>query len=147
MSGTGPVNPSEPGQQGPGHGGRKVHHRAGRPNQADALDRLSLRQVRNDGKFPEINIVRCDVALLTLDRPVKNLSELGSRKITGVELRDDTGSGVRIENNRGYKAKTDHLEVTIRNAPVFYDDSRNIIESEGDVTVVDRQRVPIPDGN
>lgn len=98
-------------------------------------------KTRTEGKFPEINTIQCKVAIFTLDRPVKDLMELANRKIVKLELRGD--EGVKFVNNRGTQTKTDDIEVTIKNAPVFYDETLNLIWSDGLVQLVERA-IPNP---
>ena len=40
----------------------------------------------SDGKAPEINTVRSDIAYLTFDQPIANAHDMGNRKIVGGEL-------------------------------------------------------------
>ena len=79
---------------------------------------------RRDGKFPEINTVKCDFAFLTLDEPVKLPSELANRKVTAIELRGN--SGVTLTNNRRTPDKSDDIEVFVARSPLFYEESRNL---------------------
>ena len=92
-------------------------------------------------KHPEINTVKCDLAFLTLDRPIKSVSEMSARKIISVELRG--GGGVTIRNNRKTpQDKTDDIVLEVTNAPLFYDDQRGEIWSEGFVRMTDYQTQP-----
>jgi hypothetical protein len=91
------------------------------------------------GDFPEISTLRCDVAYLTLDRPIGNFGELNGRKVIAVELR---GRQIAITNNRGTAEKGDDLDVLITNAPLFYDERRDLISTDGIVCLSDYQTKP-----
>lgn len=94
------------------------------------------------GAFPEINTIQCEIAYLTLDRPVQNFTELSSRRIIGVELRGSRG--VTIINNRRTQEKNDDIEVNITLAPVYYEERTNKIWSEGFVKLLDTASQPKP---
>ncbi len=97
---------------------------------------------RQDSKFPEINTIQCEMALLTLDRPVTSPTELNNRKIMAVELRGSRG--IVMVNNRRTPEKTDDIEVRISGGPMFYDERRNLIWSDGYVQLLDSQTQPDP---
>ncbi len=90
---------------------------------------------KGDTSYPEINTIQCDFAYLTLDRPVSNFTELTSRRVIAIELRGS--SGVTIVNNRRTPEKNDDIEVTIKSAPVYYEERTNKIWSEGFVKLLD----------
>jgi hypothetical protein len=96
-----------------------------------------------DGITPEIHTVRSDVAYLTLDKPISNMAELGSRKIIKVELQALAGGKgkkeIIIKNNRATPSEDDDLTVLITKQPLFFEESRNLIWSKGDVALEDRQ--------
>ncbi|MCS7044747.1 MAG: hypothetical protein NZO58_00170 [Gemmataceae bacterium] len=94
------------------------------------------------GPFPEITTVQCQVAYLTLDKEVKTIMELQHRKIVGVELQGSTG--VTITNNHRTPAKSDDIEVTIKLAPVYFEEASNRIWTEGFVRLVDSSSQPNP---
>src|SRR5262249_50038531 len=51
---------------------------------------------RGDNQFPEINTIRSRDAWLEFDRPVHHITEMGSRKLIGGELKGD----IIVVNNR-----------------------------------------------
>ena len=65
--------------------------------------------------FPEITTVKGKVALLTFDRPLKKITEIGNRKIIAAELIDD----ITIKNNRG-TIRTDDDAVMDTQGPIYY---------------------------
>lgn len=91
------------------------------------------------GDFPEITTLRCDTALLTLDKAIANFSELNGRKVIAVELR---GKQISITNNRGTAEKSDDLDVLVTNAPLFYEESRDRISTDGVVCLTDYASKP-----
>src|SRR5262249_22889335 len=97
---------------------------------------------RNNAKFPEIDTVRCDEAFLTMDRPVTKMGDLSNRRIVGVELR--AKNGVLIINNRGTVEKNDDIELRITNGPLFFDDNKNLVWTDGFVQVLDIGTQPHP---
>ncbi len=97
---------------------------------------------KGDTSYPEINTIQCDFAYLTLDRPVSNFTELTSRRVIAIELRGS--SGVTIVNNRRTPEKNDDIEVTIKSAPVYYEERTNKIWSEGFVKLLDTSSQPNP---
>lgn len=97
---------------------------------------------RPDARYPEINTIVCEIAILTFDRPVASVAELSNRKIKAVELRGSRG--VTVINNRRSPEKNDDIEVHVANAPVYYEEHRNLIWSEGYVQLLDLQSQPKP---
>ena len=91
------------------------------------------------GNFPEISTLRCDVAYLTLDRPIGNFGELNGRKVIAVELK---GRQITITNNRGTAEKGDDLDILVTNAPLFYEERRDLIWTDGIVCLSDYQTKP-----
>jgi hypothetical protein len=107
--------------------------------------------------FPEITTVQSEAAYLTLDRPVKTLSELSSRKVTKVEL---VGRDIILINNRKTPKKGDDLEVRLSSNPelhprktepemvgkarLVYDEMRNLIWSDDHVKLLDTKDQPNP---
>ena len=98
---------------------------------------------KGDGAFPEINTIQCEEAYLTLDKAVTNLTELTSRHIIGVELRG--AEGVNIVNNRRTPEKNDDVEISIKLAPVYYEERTNKIWTEGFVKLLDTVLAARPD--
>jgi lipopolysaccharide export system protein LptA len=82
--------------------------------------------------FPEITSVRGEVAYLTFDRPVNNLTDLDKRRVVGCELigkrrnenapQDprEVGNGILIVHNRSTEGRDDDLSVFIPRGPVYY---------------------------
>lgn len=93
-------------------------------------------------KIPEINTLRCDEAYLTLDRPVSTTTEIGNRKLIAVELRGK--SGITIKNNRGTLEENDDIELFIPDSPLFFEDKRNLIWTDGPIQLLDKQSRPHP---
>lgn len=96
---------------------------------------------KGDG-YPEINTIQCETAFLHLDKKVSNFTELTSRRVIGVELHG--AGGVTIINNRHTAEKNDDIEVTIKQAPVYYEEKTNKIWSEGFVRLLDTSQQPNP---
>ncbi len=90
----------------------------------------------------EINTVRCDEAILTLDRPVRESHELANRKVVAVELR--ARDGVAVRNNRQTPELHDDVDLRITNGSLFYEENRNLIWTDGYVKLQDLQAKPDP---
>jgi hypothetical protein len=92
-----------------------------------------------EGKFPEINTVRCNVAYLTFDQPITNPADMGKHKVAMAEL-----SGyVEVINNRRTPQRDDDLSVFTQ-GPVFFKDSEHHIWTEEVVRLKDLQSKPDP---
>ncbi len=101
--------------------------------------------------FPEINTVQCEVAYLTLDRPVNNSMEISNRKVIAIELR---GRDIILVNNRKTPQKNDDLEVRISRpqlrpdeeikASLYYEEAKHLIETADYVKLLDTQTQPNP---
>jgi hypothetical protein len=102
-----------------------------------------FRKSRGDGAFPEINIVQCPIAYLTLDQPVTNPTELNNRKITEIELLGGK-TGIHMSNNRRTAEKSDDIELFIYNAPMYYNQQKNLIWTDGYVRLWDNKTQPHP---
>jgi hypothetical protein len=94
-----------------------------------------------DGKFPEINTVRCLTAHLTFDHPITNPADMGRYKITLAEL----AGQVEVVNNRRTPARDDDLNVFTQ-GPVWYKEAEHRIWTDKDCPVVlkDLQSKPDP---
>src|SRR5207244_13489002 len=88
---------------------------------------------RGDGKFPEVNTIQSDVALLTFDQPIVNMTDIGSRKIVGAELK----AHIIIINTRRTPQKMDDIEVRVDDEPMYYDEKLCKIWSGGHVQLLD----------
>ncbi len=95
---------------------------------------------RGDQKFPEINTISSDQALLTFDQPIVSITDVGNRKIIGAEVKGN----IVIVNNRRTKQKTDDIEVRVDNKPLYYDDKQNKVWTEGHVQLLDTLTRPHP---
>src|SRR5205823_14652904 len=69
------------------------------------------------GKDAEINTVRGDVAILTFDKPIANITELGSRHV----VRGQLSGNVEIVNNRRTEQRDDDVSVFTQ-GPIVYDE-------------------------
>jgi lipopolysaccharide export system protein LptA len=93
---------------------------------------------RNDGRFVEINTVRCNQAYLTLNQPVKSPTELNNRKIIAAELIGD----VRIVNNRRTPERFDDLTLYINKGPVYYEEAKHKIWTSDSIYMKDLKNSP-----
>jgi lipopolysaccharide export system protein LptA len=119
---------------------------------------LAMFKVR-PGQSPEINTVHSDVALLTFERPVKTLAEIGERRIVGCELESDPHTlshdprrgMIFVVNNRSTPTTDDDL-VLETPGPVYYreaaqanlplDKARPQIWTAAAVRMVDHRNAP-----
>jgi lipopolysaccharide export system protein LptA len=94
-----------------------------------------------DGKFPEINTIRCLTAHLTFDHPIANPADMGRYKVTLAEL----AGQVEVINNRRTPARDDDLNVFTQ-GPVYYQEAEHRIWTRPDCPVVlkDLQSKPDP---
>ncbi len=101
------------------------------------------------GREPEINTIRGDIAILTLDQPISGPLDMGKRKIVAAELRgvqnpdnprDDVP--IFIRNNRHTLRQDDDIQVKINKGPVFFDDEKRLIHTDDDVELRDLQSKP-----
>jgi hypothetical protein len=92
-----------------------------------------------DGKFPEINTVRSDIAYLTFDQPITSPAEMGKHKIVGGELIGN----VKIVNNRRTPERDDDLDV-FTPGPVFYKEEDHHVWTDAVVELKDEQSKPDP---
>jgi hypothetical protein len=95
---------------------------------------------RGEDSYPEINTIRSDEAYIRFDQPITNLQDVGNHKIVGAELR----GVVNVVNNRRTPQKFDDLHARITQAPVFFDDQKNLIWTDGFVKLIDTQAQPEP---
>ena len=94
------------------------------------------------GGYPEISTIQCEIAYLTLDHPVKLLSELNNRKVIAIEMRGSRAREIKLSNNRRTAEKSDDVDVFITNGYLFYEERRNLIWSDGIVNLTDCQTKP-----
>jgi hypothetical protein len=92
-----------------------------------------------DGGYPEINTVRSEQAILQLDRPINNITEIGNRKIVGAVLNRD----IQVVNNRRTPERTDDLSLyTV--GPMVFDDAKHLICTGTEVKLIDTKTQPQP---
>jgi hypothetical protein len=94
------------------------------------------------GAFPEISMIRCDMAILTLDKPVTQFSELNSRKVIAVEMVGRQPHFITLSNNRRTKEKHDDVDVLITNGNLFYEERDDRIFTSGVVCLTDHSSKP-----
>jgi lipopolysaccharide export system protein LptA len=92
-----------------------------------------------DGRFPEINTVRANVAWLTFDRPIVHPADMGKHKIVAGELKGN----VDIVNNRRTPERDDDLTLFTQ-GPLFFKDDEHHIYTEKEVEIKDLQSKPDP---
>jgi lipopolysaccharide export system protein LptA len=85
-----------------------------------------------DGKFPEINTVRCDRAWLTFDRPITTPADMSKAHIVLAEL----NGHVEVINNRRSPQRDDDLTI-FTPGPVFYKESEHRIWTD------DEEKIPV----
>lgn len=103
--------------------------------------RLALfREEKADCQFPEVNTISSDNAWLTFDQPIANMTDIGTRKIVGAELK----GGIVIINNRRTPQKSDDLEVRVDEQSLFYDERPNKVWTSGYVKLLDTATRPHP---
>ncbi len=94
------------------------------------------------GRPPEINTIRSKVALLTFERPITNISDMGRHKLVACELR---GGGeeepIRIRNNRRTVKADDDISLMTQ-GPLFYHEDKHLIQTPAAVRLVDEQTKP-----
>jgi hypothetical protein len=95
---------------------------------------------KGDGRAVEISTISCDVAYLTFDRKISNISEISGRKIVAAEL----NGRIRVVNNRRRAQRDEDLVVTIPVGPVYYDDVRHRIWTSDRVHLEDFKSKPQP---
>lgn len=92
-----------------------------------------------EGKCPEINTLRCNVAHLTFDRPIKNPTDMSKSRIVGAELIGN----VDVVNNRKTAQRGDELTLFTQ-GPVYYDEAKSQIWTAAAVEIKDLQNRPDP---
>lgn len=94
---------------------------------------------KGDGKYPEITTVQAKIAYLTFDKPLRNITDMGNRKITGGELIGD----IKIINNRGTEQEADDVSLSTQ-GPLYYDEARHHIWTKDTVRLLDLRSKPKP---
>lgn len=95
-------------------------------------------QDKGDGKVPEINTIRGEVAHLEFDRPVATLQEISGRKIIAAELEGK----IQIVNNRRTAERFDDLTVNIARGPLYYSEAKHLVWTHDHVFLNDAQSRP-----
>lgn len=97
---------------------------------------------KTPGGYPEISTIRCDVAILTLDKHVSQFSELNNRKVVKVEMVGKQPNNITITNNRRTAEKNDDIDLLITNGDLVYVAIEDRIYTEGVVCLTDHQPKP-----
>jgi lipopolysaccharide export system protein LptA len=92
-----------------------------------------------EGEFPQINLIRANEAILELDGPIKNQTEIGQHKVIGGLL----NGNVQMVNNRGTPQVTDDLYL-YTNGVVRYEEVRHHIWTDAPVKMTDHRSKPQP---
>jgi lipopolysaccharide export system protein LptA len=92
-----------------------------------------------DGKFPEINTIRANVAFLTFDRPIVHPADMGKHKIVFGEVKGN----VDVVNNRRTPERDDDLTLFTQ-GPLFFKDDEHHIWTNVEVEIKDLQSKPDP---
>ena len=95
---------------------------------------------KNENKPIEINTIRGDVAYLKFDRPIVNLTDIGSRKIIGGEI----SGKIEIINNHKTPSRDDDLFIYIPNGPLFYQENKQLIWTSDTIHLTDNHSKPRP---
>jgi lipopolysaccharide export system protein LptA len=95
---------------------------------------------KGDRRPVEISCIRADVAWLKFDRPVANLSDLGSRKIVEAELNGQ----IDITNNRRRKERDEDLHIHFPTGPLYYRESTHRIWTHSSIVLTDHKSKPDP---
>jgi hypothetical protein len=97
---------------------------------------------KTPGAYPQISTIVCDMAILTLDQPVSQLSELNNRKVIAVEMVGRSPHFITITNNRGTAEKNDDLDIRITNGNLIYEERTDLISTTGVVCLTDHKPGP-----
>jgi hypothetical protein len=92
-----------------------------------------------EGKFPEINTIRGQVAYLTFDHRITNPADMAKYKIVEAELFKD----IEIINNRKTPERDDDLSLTTQ-GPIYYKEADHHIWTANAVEIIDLQSKPDP---
>jgi lipopolysaccharide export system protein LptA len=93
-----------------------------------------------DGFAWEIDTISSDVAFFQFDQPINSPMDMNKARLVSAELRGH----ILIINNHGTEAKSDDLEIIIEDEPLFYEDEKGRIWSEGLVKLEDKSTKPVP---
>jgi hypothetical protein len=92
-----------------------------------------------EGKYPEINSLRCNVAHLQFDRPIKNPTDMNRCHIVAAELIGN----VDVVNNRRTSQRDDDLTLFTQ-GPVYYEEAKSLIWTTVAVEIRDLRTGPTP---
>ena len=95
---------------------------------------------KGDGRGPEINSIRGAAAYIRFDRPVAQISDIGSRKILGGEI----SGNVEVVNNRRTAARDDDIVLFVPQGPVHYSEQKKLIWTDDSIHLSDHQSKPKP---
>lgn len=95
---------------------------------------------KGDGRGPEINSIRGQTANIRFDRPVTQITEIGSRKILGGEI----SGNVEVVNNRRTAARDDDIVLFVPQGPVHYSEQKKLIWTDDSIHLSDHQSKPKP---
>ena len=95
---------------------------------------------KGDGRGPEINSIRGQAAYIRFDRPVAQISDIGSRKILGGEI----SGNVEVVNNRRTAARDDDIVLFVPQGPVHYSEQKKLIWTDDSIHLSDHQSKPKP---
>jgi hypothetical protein len=100
----------------------------------------TISKPRGNEALPEINTIRGEIAHLKFDRPIKSLSEIGTRKLVEAEITNR----IHIISNRRRPNHDQDLIVDIQNGPLHFSDERHLIWTTDRVDVEDHKSQPEP---
>ncbi|MSR79796.1 MAG: hypothetical protein EXS11_03615 [Gemmataceae bacterium] len=95
---------------------------------------------KGDGRGSEINSIRGQAAYLKFDRPVTQITDIGSRKILG----GDILGNVEVVNNRRTAARDDDIVLFVPQGPVHYSEPKKLIWTNDSIHLSDHQSKPKP---
>jgi lipopolysaccharide export system protein LptA len=104
---------------------------------------VAFRKENPDGRFPEINTIRSKKAVLSFDKPVTSITEIGGRKIVGGILGENGADDIYIVNNRRTPQRDDDISLYTR-GPLYYEEARHQIWTMAEVKLTDLQSKPKP---
>lgn len=99
--------------------------------QADGRVKISpfsaafFQETKEPGAFPEILTIRCDTAILTLDRPCTEFADLTNRTVSKAELK---GRQIALFANR---SKGDGIDILVTNGSLYYEEGTRKLWTDG----------------
>ncbi len=100
---------------------------------------------KGENSFPDITTVQSDIAYLTFDKPLRSITDWGSRKITGGQLvcDPDKKNNIKIINNRGTSESADDVSLETMGT-LEYDEARHHVWTKELVHILDLRSKPRP---